>query len=296
MRLTLVGLLLFASTALGQTVTFSGTNVQDNEIVVSKAQCTLERAISFTRAGALCEKISIWISNADCSGDPGTDDLLLREFSTTDTVTQGTETFTAAEVLERASKTCETQTENQTFKICATTRRQRTDVSGGCEATASSVGTPTINFILDPKAPNAPAAPTASGLDEALLVTVTAPSDSARILVEVRQLEGDPDGGTPGAGAVVSSKEQTTDNLEFRMEGLENDVEYSVQAFAIDKAGNQSEGSPTTTGTPVGSYGFYEEYLNDGGSETGGCGAAGGGLAAGALAVFGFWLSRRKQS
>ena len=91
--------------------------------------------------------------------------------------------------------------------------------------------------------------------------------------------------------------DSATDNLTFRMDGLENGVEYAVRAYAIDAAENQSDPSEPTNGRPVASRGFFEAYKDALGAETGGCGAAGGGIAGSAvLAVLGFWLSRRKQS
>jgi hypothetical protein len=295
MRLTFVGFLLFASTALGQSVTFQSSVAENNVIVVSKDECTLERTVTWTRTGVLCDKLNIWLSNSDCSGEPGTDDVLLEELSVSSTATQGSETFTAAQALTRGGLVCADQTENKSFKVCATTKRAN-NLGTGCESTATSVGTPTIELRLDPVPPPAPGAPTVTGLDKALSVSVEAPDDADLMQVHVFAQATGADGGVE-PGASITSKEQTADNTDFRLEGLENDVEYFVRARAVDAAGNLGEFSEAVEGTPVESRGLFDEYVRAGGKETGGCGAGGGGLAGGAvLAALGFWLSRRKQS
>lgn len=304
MRFLLVGLLLTASTALGQTVTFSGTVISNNQIVVSKGDCATNRTVTWTRAGTFCDSVFLWVSGTDesCSGEPGSDDLELATLSATDTTTTGTETFSASQVLARASATCESQTTERRFRLCATTKRANTTTTG-CESTASSVGTPAVTFILDPVPPQVPSAPTAVGLDEALSVRVTPPSDATTMRVQVQALSAGTDAGTDadgGAGTVgdpILSEEQATDNPVFRVENLQNGVTYEVRALAFDRAGNRSGLSDAVQGTPIASSGFFGAYVNAGGDETGGCGAAGGSIAGGAaLAILGMWLSRRKQS
>ena len=84
----------------------------------------------------------------------------------------------------------------------------------------------------------------------------------------------------------------------IQLEGLENNKTYELRAYATDEANNTSEPPTTANVTPIKTYGFLELYNENGGQETGGCGAVGGGVAGGAvLAVLGFWLSsRRKRS
>ncbi|MCE9666754.1 hypothetical protein LY474_02910 [Myxococcus stipitatus] len=298
MRLTLAVSLLFASTALGQSVTFSGTAIQSNEIVVSKDDCTSIRQVTWTRTGAIsCDTLFIWLSNESCTGVPGSNDVTLEEIPQGDTSkTTATESLRMSEALAAIGATCDSQTTNVTFRLCATAKT--VDTLGTCKDTESSVGTPSVSFIFDPVPPGAPGAPGVTGLDSALSVAVTAPSDATRLLVEVVALSAGEDGGTPTAGDVISSKEQTSDNSTFRMDNLENGVEYGVRAFAFDKAGNKSGASELATGTPIPSNGFWDAYIGAGGKETGGCGAGGGGIALGSVvAALGFWVtSRRKQS
>ncbi|AKF80861.1 fibronectin [Myxococcus fulvus 124B02] len=297
MRLTLALLLLSASTALGQTVTFSVSGNQGNEIVVSKADCAKVTQVTWQRqAGNLCDTLFIWLSPDTCSDTPSSTEVTLEEI-TSSSPANGTVSVNISEALTKAGQTCEAQTENKSFKLCASVRPFNS-TGTQCEATATSVGTPAITLTLDPKPPAAPILPTVTGLDTALSVDVTAPSDSSQMKVEVVKLVAGEDGGSTTAGDVVRSKEQTSSNTLFRMDNLENGVEYGVRVFALDKAGNQSEPSPLATGTPIASNGFWAAYRGAQGAETGGCGAGGGGLAVGAVvAALGFWtVSRRKQS
>ncbi|MCP3097738.1 hypothetical protein LZ198_02475 [Myxococcus sp. K15C18031901] len=298
MRLTLAVSLLFASAALGQSVSFSGTAIQSNEIVVSKADCATPKQVTWTRTGNVaCDTLFIWLSDENCTGTPGTGDLTLKEISQGDTVSlTGTLTLRMSDALTKGGLTCEGQTTEKTFKLCATTKT--VDTLGQCKDTDSNVGTTSVSFIFDPSPPVAPDAPSVTGLDGALSVSVSVPSTATQLRVEVVSLVAGEDGGTPTAGDVVSSKDQATDNTTFRMDNLENGVQYGVRAFAFDKAGNQSPASALSTGTPIPSNGFWDAYIDAGGKETGGCGAGGGGIALGAvLAALGFWVtSRRKQS
>jgi len=301
MRLSFVGLLLFASTALGQSVTFSApaTILQNNKIVVSRENCREDRTVSWTRAGALCETLYLWLSSdGTCNRAPAAADLSLQQIAGGDTTTtSGTLTLRASDALARGGDTCESQNATTSFRLCASTNRVVGDIIGTtCQDSISSVGTPTIDFVYDPEPPPAPAAPTVTGLDSALSAHVTVSGDAALMRVEVRQLTEGEDGGV-GVGELVTSKEQIASNTVFRLDGLENGVEYAVRAIAVDAAGNTSEPSPIATGTPVASNGFYGGYIGAGGAETGGCTAAGGGITGCAvLASLGIWLSRRKRS
>lgn len=70
---------------------------------------------------------------------------------------------------------------------------------------------------------------------------------------------------------------QTTSNLknsEFRYSNLTNDQEYEVVVAAMDAAGNRSNNSPISTGTPASLLDFaelYDERRGGADGETGGC-------------------------
>ncbi|QSQ16657.1 MXAN_2561 family MXYO-CTERM-anchored protein [Myxococcus landrumensis] len=297
MRHILVVLLLTASTALGQTVNFTGAAIQNNEVVVSLANCGKVNAVTWTRSGTLlCSSATLFLTEGSCTDKPdATGNKKVGEINQNDASPTGTINLVMSEALDAKGETCEGQKANRTYKLCASTTRQTN--LGQCDSTLVSIGN-SINFILDPVAPGAPGAPAVTGLDSALSVSVTTTSDMARLKVEVVELTLGDDAGTGTPGAVVRSKEQVTPNNVFRMDGLENGKTYGVRVIAFDKAGNESPASALVTGAPIASNGFFDEYVDAGGQETGGCGAGGGGLAVGAaMAALGFWLtSRRKQS
>ncbi|WP_342380975.1 hypothetical protein NVS55_14970 [Myxococcus stipitatus] len=297
MRHIFVVLLLTASTALGQTVSFTGAAIQNGEVTVSLANCEKLNPVTWTRTGTLlCSSLTFFLTEGSCTDKPdAAGNFEVDEIGQNDTTASGTINLQMSKALNAKGETCEAQKANRTYKLCASTTRQTN--LGQCDSTLVSIGN-SVSFILDPVAPNAPEAPAVTGLDSALSVSVTTTSDMARLKVEVVEVTQGDDGGSGTPGAVVRSKEQVTPNNVFRMDGLENGKTYGVRAIAFDKAGNESPASALATGAPIASNGFFDEYVDAGGQETGGCGAGGGGLAVGAaMAALGFWLtSRRKQS
>ncbi|AGC44268.1 fibronectin type III domain-containing protein [Myxococcus stipitatus DSM 14675] len=300
MRHIFVVLLLTASTALGQSVTFTGAAIQDGEISVSLDDCAKKIPVTWTKTGTLlCGDLTLFLTKGSCSAeDPGASgNKVLKTIKQSDSITTEAIELQMSVVLAEGGLTCAAQTANVVYKLCASTKVQ-TISTGLCPDKPSSVGKPDVNFILDPIAPEAPPAPAVTGLDSALSVSVAPTSDTTRLKVEVVEMTQGDDGGVATPGEVVRSKEQVTPNNVFRMDGLENGKTYGVRAIAFDKAGNQGKASELATGAPIASNGFFDEYVDAGGQETGGCGAGGGGLAVGAaMAALGFWLtSRRKQS
>ncbi|WNG35355.1 hypothetical protein F0U61_18025 [Archangium violaceum] len=178
---------------------------------------------------------------------------------------------------------CGAQGISQTVRLCASA--PQTDSLGySCSSTRARVQSP-LKITYDTKAPEAPTLTKVSGLDQAIRVEVSAPDDANRVRVVV--LRDDTE---------ITSRTEGVDVGPIRVENLENEVTYQVRAYAIDEADNESEQFATGQGTPTRSLGFYEYYLEAGGTETGGCGATGGGLAGGAvLAVLGIWLSSRRN-
>ncbi|WP_338867393.1 MXAN_2561 family MXYO-CTERM-anchored protein [Myxococcus stipitatus] len=298
MRHILVVLLLTASTALGQTVSFTGAAIQNGEVSVSLANCEKINQVTWTRSGTLpCADATLFLTEGSCTDKPdAAGNQVLKELKQNDTITTGTVDLQMSKALAQRGQVCADQTANRTFKLCASTTRQ-SGTLGQCESTLVSIGN-NVSFVLDPVAPTAPPAPTVTGLDSALSVSVSPTSDTARVKVEVVEVTQGDDGGSATPGTVVTSREQVTPNNVFRMDGLQNGKTYGVRAIAFDKAGNQSADSALATGAPIPSNGFFDEYVGANGQETGGCGAGGGGLAVGAaMAALGFWLtSRRKQS
>ncbi|MFP2912767.1 MXAN_2561 family MXYO-CTERM-anchored protein [Pyxidicoccus sp. 3LFB2] len=299
MRFLLVGLLLFASTALGQTLTLTVNNTTDNTrpIGLNRLDCARDLDLDWAFNGAACEPLDLWVTTSgSCRDAPATGDFPLESVPEGNVSVPGTVTrsidvsrlpiFTGA---DGGAGTCETADVEQTMRVCGVTFVANPLNPTACDTAVRVSTAPQLRFDT-----RAPPKPTISGVaprDSALGVTVTAEDDSTVRVVAYR-LDGD-----GGVGGEAASDETTSIEGTAQLEGLENGVTYQVIAVATDTAGNASEQSDPSEGTPIASNGFLGEYLEAGGKETGGCGAAGGGIAGGAvLAALGFWLSRRKQS
>jgi hypothetical protein len=297
MRFLFVGLLLFASTALGQTLSLTVDNITDTAKVIglNSEDCgdTLQVRWTFTN-GVACQAMQLWVTTSgSCKDEPGTGDYELQEVPASSVNTPGNlfreiqvdklPLFTAT---DGGAGTCSTAQVEQTMRVCASTTVQNSLLQ--CDTIVRVTSPVLVRFDTQP--PPKPTIDAVTPRDSALGVTVSAEED-ATILVTATLL--DADGGT---GTVVASDETTAVEGLANLEGLENGVTYQVIARATDVAGNSTDSDPSE-GTPILSNGFFAAYRGAGGQETGGCGAAGGGLAGGAvLAALGFWLSRRKQS
>jgi hypothetical protein len=92
------------------------------------------------------------------------------------------------------------------------------------------------------------------------------------------------------AGGVTHRSSETTDETA-RISGLENGTTYDVWVVAYSSAGNESDRSELSAGTPQHVQDFFDGYQVAGGAERGGCGAGGrGGLLALLAAA---WACRR---
>lgn len=336
MRLPLAALLLFASTAVAQTtgtaVTFTTTSTTSGTTVLtSKADCATPVRFSWTRTGNLCSggSLFLFVSRSSCGAEPGVTDLKLATI--TDTTASGTVTFTVQEVLTLLATptSCETQTSEISFNVCASAKTFASIYDASCSTSFSSVGSPAFVVKYDPQKPTAPSIGKVIARDSALSVQVDGVEAESTVVVEVTPLTtadgGAPeDAGTDDAGADAGEDAGEVDGgdagladagmggpapvgptLRFRKaagegnvvaDGLTNGVTYRVQARVIDEAGNEGDLSAAAEGTPVKSNGLFDAYVDAGGQERGGCAATGGGIAGGAvLAALGIWLSSRRK-
>ncbi|WP_163996833.1 MXAN_2561 family MXYO-CTERM-anchored protein [Pyxidicoccus caerfyrddinensis] len=299
MRFLFVGLLLFASTALGQTLSLTVDNITDTAKVIglNGEDCGDKLQVRWTLTGGVaCQDMLLWVTkDSSCKDAPvtATGDYELPSVAITSVNNPGN-LFREIEVdklpvfaaTDGGAGTCSTAKVEQTMRVCASVKLTNVNI---CSDTALRVATPVL-VRFDTQPPPKPTIDAVSPRDSALGVTVSAEADSTVVVTATLP---DADGGT---GTVVATDETTAVEGIANLEGLENGVTYQVTAKATDVAGNSTDSDPSE-GTPVKSDGFYEAYIGAGGTETGGCGAAGGGLAGGAvLAALGFWLSRRKQS
>ncbi len=290
--LLLTAVLLGSFAALGQDrVDLQFSNQGGDSISVGAGDCALTRTVSWTANGAICNSLTIWAtSGSSCGNEPAGTDVELADISASTVASQrtGTVSFDVGELpfpTSDAGGGCGGTGFEQTFRICGAIVAP--DNYGTCPSSTSYTKLGALTLTYDALAPGKPKVESVDGLDNALLITVSAPSGATEVLVEA-WLE----------GSVAASLTQSVDNGTFRLRPLQNGVLYEVHAYALDAVGNRSEVSDFQSGTPVNTRGFYEEYLASKGQDMGGCGAAGGGLVGSAmLAVMGLWLfSRRGRS
>jgi len=297
MRFLLVGLLLSASTALGQTLTLTVDNNTDPAEVIglNRDDCGRSLSLRWTFNGTACEPLLLWVTTASsCRDEPGAGDYALDDVPANNVGTPGTRPIVVSSlpIFSGAdggtATTCATANVEQTMRVCGATRVQSIGTTCSSSPVVRVSTPPQVRF--DTRAPARPAIAGVVPRDSALGVTVTAEDDSTVVVRAYPLLDG-------GVGAEAASDETTAGEGTAELTGLQNGVTYQVIAVATDQSENESEPSEPGEGTPVASKGLLQEYINANGQETGGCGATGGGIAGGAvLAALGFWLSRRKQS
>lgn len=292
MRPLFIGLLLFSTSALAQTIQLSAQN--GNTLSVGSGDCGNQRTVNWTRSGTFCDATTLWVTQGTCANTVAAGDLQLGDtIPASDTTASGTRTFRVSDLPGftggDGGVACGTQGVTQTYKVCASTKRASTDPfnPGACSSDFVSAGT-TVTVIYDAQPPSAPNLSSVVPLDSALNIRVAETGgDPTEFRVRVTRVDNDTE---------VASRTQSVDQDLFRVDGLENNVAYRVEAFARDEVGNESAASASQEATPVRTSGFYQQYVDAGGAETGGCNVAGGGLAGGAmLAALGFWLSSRRN-
>jgi hypothetical protein len=157
----------------------------------------------------------------------------------------------------------------------------------GCQlgGTTPLPATPQATIVYDAVAPEVPTIGAVTSLDSGLRVEVQFSSDTS--LVDVRYRE-------QGTEAWLAAGRISSGEGGITITQLSNNLSYVVEAKATDAAGNQSEWSALKTGTPAATSGFWRTYKESGGTETGGCGAAGaGGLLSGVLVLLGLLWRKR---
>lgn len=304
-NLLLSATVLLSSAAFGQFGSSVQVSVQSltgtDNLSVGPTLCGQTSSFNWRVAGSPCTELSLWITtDTDCketaSAQTAGSVRSLTSIPLTGITSAGGNATSASFPVSNlpifstttptdggAAAACGDPGVESTMLLCASTRSY--DALGSCSSTVVKAGKP-LKITYDTKSPNAPSISQVASLDRALRVTVDAPDDAVQVRV-VARLE----------GAEVSSEQQGVDRGAVRVERLQNEVTYQLEAYAIDAAGNQSPASVIGEGTPTRTFGFYERYREAGGEETG-CGATGGGFAGGGmLAALGFWLfSRRNRS
>ncbi len=174
------------------------------------------------------------------------------------------------------------ETSEKTIYMCI----QGTDKDGNVFGVAKG------QLTLSTQAPGAPTISSVESGDGALTVTWSEPSGTPEAaeyrLVAQSTRSTDP---LADPAATPDDRDRTTHTatgitnpVDYRLDGLVNNVTYAVKVYATSKAGNEGEGSsPWVFGTPLPVLDFWGYYQASGGPEKGGCTTGG----AGALAILG---------
>ncbi|MET0401658.1 MAG: MXAN_2561 family MXYO-CTERM-anchored protein [Cystobacter sp.] len=281
---------LLVSSAASAQVTFKFGTARNDALRFGRSSCDAAVTVTWTRTVNACAALSLWLTRAGaCATTINTSggDVAINEVSQTTFLASqtGTFTFTPSSLpfdTTGGAAGCGALEAEVPFFLCGSTRQA--DYLGTCNTAVNATGG---KVTYDGKPPTAPTFSSVVGLDGAASISLTAPSDAitGEVVVflgseEVRRVAW-----RSGQGAVL-------------VEGLDNGVTYQVEATVSDEAGNVSPPSARVDVIPTATFGYMSKYIEAGGQETGGCGAAGGGFTGGAmLAALGFWLfSRRNRS
>jgi uncharacterized protein (TIGR03382 family) len=287
-NLLLLTAVFLSSAAFAQPVQLRLSNGQET-LSFGPKTCSGRVSVTWTRTSTIiCEQVSLWLTQPgkDCGDSPATGDVSLDAITTTVLQQSSTGTFLVDVSLLPFPITdggggCGSLTQDATFRLCGATKLLG-GLANECTTVSRASG---MKFVYDGTPPAAPVIEDAQGLDEAVLADVSEPTGATVIELHVSR-----------DGAEVTTVRQDVGKGAIRVEGLENEATYQLVAYAFDQAENQSAASEAKEATPTKTNGFMEEYVNAGGKETGGCGAAGGGVVGSAvLAALGFWLSSRRN-
>lgn len=294
MRFLLIALTFTASAALAQTtgtIVLSGPT-NDTTIRVPKEPCDLTRTVNWqvNTASTLCGDLEFWfVSGSSCPETRASDTPLFTRVtqSTLASTRSGSFTFQVQDLPAfkgTNAVTCPAADREDEYRLCASLKLG-TGFVDPCSTTSTQKAND-FEVFYDARPPEPPSIGNVAPLDKALSVRVDAPDDASRVKLLVERADG------TGSRTLNQSVEQPL----FRVENLENGVTYRLTATAVDAADNESAPSEAKEGTPILTRGFFDRYVEAGGQEDGGCGAAAGGLAGGwVLAVLGFWLSSRRN-
>ena len=153
-------------------------------------------------------------------------------------------------------------------------------------------GTFNFQMAIPPKPVISGSAPGDSQLGVSVVAGTTTATETATRSITYRVTCTPPAGGTaviggPGNAGVITCS------------GLVNGTAYTVTATALSAAGNTGPVSdavgPDASTTPLPFSDFWNLYKQDGGVETGGCGAGGAGAIAPALALLAMLVVRRRR-
>jgi len=275
-----------ALTVTGATNSVSGSGgTVTSTLALNGTACAYQVGVAWTGTSltTACTPLYFWLTTTSCGTAPSTTnipaDVTVQTIQVGD-LTAGTSsgTFTFpfnslpgfVSLPDGGGFSCGSVNDFTNFLCAGVTTAATGGMCNGATATA-----PPVNMRYD----NIPPIPPIVGitpLDTKLGVNISPGDPNDTLLYYTAQYAlafPDGDAGTyfnSGCGQI------STTNSKCTISNLVDGTDYYVVGYSVDEASNVSVASAPMPGTPVLTYGFYANYLNDGG-QPGGCGSAAGG-------------------
>ncbi|HMK73527.1 MAG TPA: MXAN_2561 family MXYO-CTERM-anchored protein, partial [Myxococcaceae bacterium] len=195
--------------------------------------------------------------------------------------TTGTFSFAFNTMPGFVSGACGTDVDFTNYLCASVTSRGGT---GSCDGTLTKASAIALRYD---NLPPPPPAVSVTSLDSKLSVGLAATGTGTDLtdvqFFNVQFAVAPSDGGAPNWLAADGDISASTPSVTIN--NLVNDTTYLVRGYSKDEAGNLSGPSDPVSGMPEQTFGFWANYIDDGGQDTGGCTAAGGASSGAALAA-----------
>lgn len=227
--------------------------------------------------GVFCSPLVLWTTATDCGDSPVTTagDQRLDDVQTLDLQTKQTGTFTVkvSTLPGFNTTTADGGTNTDTCGTTGITKTHHVCGSFGVQTaglpTCTKTSAANLSLIYDTKPPAVPTDLVATAEDSAALVQFSVDGDAVTVRAEVL---------APGETNFAGAEEATATSKQVRVKNLTNGQVWTIRLRAVDSAGNVSEPSAAVEVTPVATIGFFGVYRQAGGTDQGGCSAAGAAL------------------
>jgi len=254
-------------------------------------ECATVETVNYTATlTTSCSDLNVWATAGSCGNAPDAGDLTVGTVTQANLVTPANRSgffqFTVSD-LPLIDGGCGGAVEVN-YTLCGAF--QPPSFTGCVTDTAFVKAALSPTFRYDGVPPGVPTIKGVGSLDSALTLDLGLTLDTTQVTVQYRQAGDAGDGTWLKGGTFLTGS-------RVEVDGLQNAVTYEVRAQAEDGAGNDSDFSDPTTGTPQALLGFWDQYRADGGQDAGGCTQVGGHpiwLFAAVPAALS-WLRRRRR-
>ena len=241
----------------------------------SPAGCGNSFSVAWTYAGtsAVCSPLTVWVTAGTCGDAPATGDYQVASEDAASLLVQrtGSTTFTTSDLPSFDSTSdggiaCGDAL-TKTWRMCGYVETPGfTGFGTSCGSNNQKIRSTSTTVSYDGLPPDAPTLVSVTSQDAALRAAV---GDVAGDAVEVRI--GARVAGSTGEYRLSDRVATAGDTVYVTLDGLTNDTQYEVVAYAVDAADNASAASEPMLGTPHKTEGFFGQYRAAGGDERGGC-------------------------